>query len=133
MGNEKKASRTFRARLTAQGYEQVDGEHYDKDTTAAPVVNETMIRIVFIMIIMTGWYAKLLDVHGAFLHSEFEEGTQIFMEVSEGFKTFYPSDCYLLLLKTIYGLKQDAFAFWVELLKAFYDMIYKQSKADPCL
>ena len=42
------ARRTFRARLTAQHYEQVDGEHYGKDTTAAPVVNEATIRILYL-------------------------------------------------------------------------------------
>ena len=130
---KKKANRTFRARLTVRGYEQVDGEHYDKDTTAAPVVNEAMIRIIFILMIMSRWYAKILDVHGAFLHGKFEEGTKLFMEVPNGFKTFFPGDVLLLLLQSIYGLKQAVFAFWVELLKAFYDMCYKQSKADPCL
>ena len=42
------ARRTFRARLTAQRYEQVDGEHYGKDTTAASVVNEATIRILYL-------------------------------------------------------------------------------------
>ena len=52
---KKKANKTFRVRLTALGYEQVDGEHYDKDTPSAPVVNEATIRIVFILMIMAGW------------------------------------------------------------------------------
>ena len=37
-----------------------------------------MIWIVFILMIMAGWYAELLDVRGAFLHGEFEEGTHVF-------------------------------------------------------
>jgi hypothetical protein len=37
------------------------------------------------------------------------------------------------LLKTIYGLKQAAFAFWKALLKAFKAMDFERSKADPCL
>ena len=45
---KKMARRTFRARLTAQRYEQVDGEHYGKDTTAASVVNEATIRILYL-------------------------------------------------------------------------------------
>jgi ribosomal protein S28E/S33 len=49
---------------------------------------------------MTGWYAELLDVKVAFLHGEFDEGT-----------TIYRNDVILLLLKTIYGLKQAAYAF----------------------
>jgi hypothetical protein len=36
---KKKANGTFRARLNARGYEQIDGEHYDEFTKAAPVVN----------------------------------------------------------------------------------------------
>ena len=89
---KKMASGTFRARLIVKGYEQVGGKHYDKDTKAAPVVNKVMIRIVFILMIMAGWYEELLDVPRAFLHGEFEEGTQLFMEVPNGLKTFFPSD-----------------------------------------
>ena len=39
----------------------------------------------------------------------------------------------LLLLKTIYGLKNAAKAFWKELLKAFGAMKCKRSDADPCM
>ena len=84
---KKKASGTFRARLTVQGYEQVDGEHYDKATTAAPVVSEATIRIVFILMIMASWYVELLYVCGAFLHGKFEERTEIVMELDQ--KTYW--------------------------------------------
>ena len=92
---------TWAMKKKASSYEQVDGEHYDKDTTAAPVVNELTIRIVFLLMIMAGWYAELLDVCGAFIHGKFKKGTQLFMEVPDGCKTFYPSDCFMLLLQTI--------------------------------
>ena len=39
----------------------------------------------------------------------------------------------LLLLRTIYGLKNAAIAFWRELLMAFKHMNFMRSKADPCL
>ena len=55
------------------------------------------------------------------------------MEVPQGFERFYPQNTVLLLLKTLYGLKQAALAFWRELLKAFHHMKYGRSKADPCL
>jgi hypothetical protein len=38
------------------------------------------------------------------------------MDVPEGFERFYPSNVVLLLLKTIYGLKQAAYEYWLELL-----------------
>jgi hypothetical protein len=39
----------------------------------------------------------------------------------------------MLLLQTIYGLKQAAMAFWRELVKALTDMNFKRSAAYPCL
>ena len=40
-------------------------------------------------------------------------------KVPEGFEYIYGSDVVLMLLKTIYGLKNAAKAFWNELLRAF--------------
>jgi hypothetical protein len=39
----------------------------------------------------------------------------------------------LLLLKTLYGLKQAAVAFWKQLIMAFASMLFVRSKADICL
>jgi hypothetical protein len=107
---KKKANGTIRARLNARGYEQVDGEHYDENAKAAPVVNEATIRIVLILMIMTDWHAEAVDVKGAFLHGEFEKGRRIYMEVPQGFEEYYPPNTVLLLKKTLYGTKQAAMA-----------------------
>ena len=40
---KKKSNGTLHARLNACGYEQVDGEHYDKDGVASPTVNLTTV------------------------------------------------------------------------------------------
>jgi hypothetical protein len=53
------------------------------------------------------------------------------MEVPQGFERHYKRNDVLLLKQTIYGLVQAAYAFWRELVKAFYDMRYMRSKADP--
>jgi hypothetical protein len=47
---KQKSNGVFRARLTARGYEQVDGEHYDEDSKAVPVVN--MITIYLVMVLL---------------------------------------------------------------------------------
>lgn len=130
---KKKASGRFRARLNARGYEQVDGEHYDEDAKSAPVVSEATIMIVFILMVMAGWVAHVIDVKGAFLHGVFEKGRKVYMEVPQGFEKFYPGNVVLLLLKTLYGTKQAARAFWNMLCKAMLVMKYARSKADPCL
>jgi hypothetical protein len=130
---KKKASGTYRARLNARGYEQIDGEHYDEDSKAAPVVQLATIFIVLILTVVMSWHAILLDVRGAFLHGKFEKDRKIYMDVPQGFERFYPLGVVLLLLKTLYGTKQAAKVFWLVLLSAMNDMEFKRSKVDPCL
>jgi len=130
---KRKANGDLRARVNARGYEQVDGVHYDEDAKFAPVANEATIHIVLIMVVMAAWCAEIIDVNGAFLYGTFEKGRKVYMEVPRGFEAFFPLNCVLLLLKTIYGTKQAARAFWLKLLEAFRAMRYTRSKADPCL
>ena len=98
---KKKASGVYRARLNARGYEQIDGEHFDKDTKASPVVALMTIMIILILMIMAGWYGSLTDVHGAFLKGHFGPGEQLHMHVPQGFEKYYGSNVVLLLLKRI--------------------------------
>ena len=130
---KKKSNGTFRARLNARGYEQVDGEHYDGDSISSRVANEVSIRVVLTLMVMGSWYAEILDVKGAFLHGEFEDEESIYMKKPEGFEHIYSAGMVLLLLKTIYGLKQAAKAFWTRLLIAFAQMYFKRNAADPCI
>jgi hypothetical protein len=130
---KKKSNGTYRARLNARGFEQVDGEHYDSQTKAAPVVNEATIFIVLILMVMGDLYGELMDVCGAFLNGEFSRGEVIYMSVPQGFEKYYGKDVLLLLKKTIYGLKQAAYAYWVVMLKAIKKIGLERSKADPCL
>ena len=128
---KKKANGTFRARLNARGYEQVEGEHYNIE---APVTSDVTIRIVLTLMLMADWEGEILDIQGAFLHGLFKDNEQLFMEIPEGFEKYYnPNTELLLLLRTIYGLKNAAMAFWKELLKCFKSMGYEKSSADPCL
>ena len=131
---KKKANGTFRARLNARGFEEIDGVHYDGASVAAPVTNELSVRMMIVLMLMSAWSALVTDVKGAFLRGEFEQGTpKMYMHIPEGFKEFYPTGYILLLLKTIYGLKEAAMAFWKQMLKAFGYMRFLRSNADPCL
>jgi hypothetical protein len=130
---KKKANGTYRARMNARGYEQVDGIHYDENSKAAPVANEIVIRMIMVLIVMASWWAELLDVRGAFLTSEMDPENRCYLKVPEGFEKFYPSNVALKLLKTLYGLKQSAYEFWKMLVMAFKHMTYERSKVDPCL
>ncbi len=85
------------------------------------------------LMIMASMLAYVVDVKGAFLHVEFENGEIIHMKVPRGFEKDFPEGSVLLLKKCLYGLKQAAKAFWRQLLRAAIAMGLKQSTADPCL
>jgi hypothetical protein len=121
---KKKSNGTYRARINARGFEQVDGEHYDIDTKSSPVTSLVTIRIVMTLIVMMSWAAHLMDVHGSFLKGKFRDGEIIYMKVPQGFEKLYPKNVALLLLRTIYGLVQAALAFWQETVAAFGYMNY---------
>jgi hypothetical protein len=46
---------------------------------------------------------------------------------------WYGEDAFLLLRKTLYGLKQAAYRFWIYLLAVVRKLKFTRSKADPCL
>ena len=64
---KKKANRDFRARITARGFLQEEGVHFRGDSTAAPVTNETTIKLVLIMLTLAEWEGHVIDVKGALL------------------------------------------------------------------
>jgi hypothetical protein len=55
------------------------------------------------------------------------------MGVPKGFEQYYPLGWLLILLHTIYVLKQAAKAFFVDAEKVLEYMDYEQSKAELCL
>jgi hypothetical protein len=122
-----------RARMTARGYEQVNGEHYSETDKSSPVVAELTIKMIFMLIMVAGWYAELVDVRGAFLNGHFEPEHTMYLHVPKGFEQYYPTNVVLLLLKAIYGTKQAAIQFWKLLCIVFSEMGYARSAADPCM
>jgi hypothetical protein len=70
---KKKAHGTFRVRINACGYKQVDGQHYDSHKISTPVTNDVKIRIVLTLMIMAScWVSEIFNVKGAFLHGDFD-------------------------------------------------------------
>ncbi len=82
---------------------------------------------------MANWQGQIVDIKGAFLNGEFEDGKVIYMKVPQGFEKFYLDEVVLKLKKCIYGLKQAMMAFWRQLLLCMKSMGMMQSTADPCL
>jgi Reverse transcriptase (RNA-dependent DNA polymerase) len=131
---KKKSNGVFQVCVTAQGFEQIDGEYNDSMDIASPVVLELTICIVLILIMMAGWYAMvIMDVIGAFLLGDFNPKHKMYMRVPKGFQKFYPEGVVLLLLKKLYGAKQTAMAFWRKLFSVLFRSNLKRSQAVPCL
>ena len=130
---KKKASGRYKARLNECGYMQKDGENYDSDDTAAPVVNEITLRVVLAIMLIMRLLGIFFDIKGAFLCGKFTNGNPMFIEVPKGCEKFYPNNIFFELLATLHGLKQSKFAFFIEVLRIMKVMGYKRSKADPYL
>jgi len=130
---KQKADGTKRARLNARGFEQIPGEHYSETGVSSPVVNEASIFMLLTLLVMARLYGELNDFKGAFLNGHFTNGEKLYMRIPEGFEAYYPIGILLLLLKTIYGLKQSAFEYWRALFQALKGVGLKRSKADPCV
>ena len=95
-------------RLNACGFRLVDDQSYNSENMHAPVTNNVTIRLVMVLMLMSGLVAHIVDVKGAYLHEKIEEGEKVYMKVTEGWEHFYLSSAILLLLRTIYVLKQAA-------------------------
>jgi hypothetical protein len=142
---KKKSNGKFCARINARGYEQVDGEHYDKDDVASPTVNVVSVRIIMVLLLLMHGYAYLVDVNGAFLLGGFETDQntklprKVHMKIPEGLAKFMPKWCdpsfewLWELLATLYGTKQAAKRFWLLLVSLMTKMGFKLNRIDPCV
>ena len=128
-----KANGTYRARLTMRGYEQIPGIHYDPAWVSAPVTSAVTVRVVLVLLLMMNGYAHIVDVCSAFLLGLFDNEERIYASVPQGWEDKFPPSVVLLLLKTVYGLKQAANCFYRLLVSIMTVLTYKKSFADPCL
>jgi hypothetical protein len=92
----KKSNGTYRAILNTLGYDKIDGNHYESIILSPTVTNDATIMIIMVLMIIFKWSEQLVDVKGVFLYGNSKDVEEIYMEVSEGFETFYGA--YVLLL-----------------------------------
>ena len=131
---KKKSNGQFRARLNMRGFEQQDGDHYDSASISSPVTNDVSIRVLLTIMLMANMNAYIVDVQGAFLHGEFDNGEILYCKIPEGFRDAYdPTVERWKLLKTAYGLKQAARMFWNKIVKVMNQMGFTRSVGDPCI
>jgi Reverse transcriptase (RNA-dependent DNA polymerase) len=85
---KKKLNESYRARINARRFEQLDGLHYNSSATSSPVTNNTTIRVIFTLAMLAGWKGYVIDVKGAFLNGRFDKGEELFLKVPQGFEQF---------------------------------------------
>lgn len=107
--NEQGIISRYKARLVAQGHQQVRGISYDE--TFSPVVNFSIIRLFFsILVSLYKWTHLQLDVKAAYLYAPLTE--EIYMKQPQGFAE---NSQVCLLKKAIYGLHQSGRNWYFEL------------------
>jgi hypothetical protein len=130
---KKKSNGTLHGRINVSGFKQIKGQHYNALSISAPVTNGMTIKLVLMLMLASGGIDYVVNIKGAFLHGEFNDGEKINIKIPLGFEEFYDNDTVLLLKKCHYGLKQAAMAFYRKPLAAATKIGLKPSSADPCL
>ena len=118
-----------KARLVAKGYSQQFG--FDFDETYAPVVRIEHVRILFSLAAFFNLPLIHLDAKNAFLHGNSDFA--IYVKQPPGFENPAHPDSVLLLLKSLYGLKQASRIWYLALYDAIINLGFESSKFDPCI
>lgn len=117
----------IKARVVALRYRQQYG--VDFFDTYALVANINSIRIVLAICCRNGYIIAQIDVDTAFLNAELNE--DVYMEPPEGLEV--DDDVVCLLQKSLYGLKQAAFA-WNKMIHEYLVQIgFAACAVDQCI
>ena len=113
---KKRSNGTIRGRCNTRGFKKIDGQHYDGSSIHTPVTKSASIRILLTLTLTSNLKAEAVDVKGAFIKGDVENGEEIHIKIPQGWEHNYKDDEVLRLKYCLYGLKQEAVAFWRQLL-----------------
>ena len=119
----------FKARLVAQGYNQIAGLDYGE--TYAPVANLGTITLLFHLSVIQGLELRMLDFQGAFLHSIMPKEYPVFIKPPYGYAITQGKS--IRLHKSLYGTKNAGHLWWKDVCAAFKDLNFIQSTNEQCL
>ena len=83
---KRKSNGIYRAKINMRGNEKEYGEHYDSTSISSPVTDDVSIRVMLTLILITGMQAYIVDVKGASLIGEFDNGEELYCKIHEGFE-----------------------------------------------
>ena len=98
---------SYRARLVAQGFSQVEGVDYLYDDTFAPVARMETSRALCALAASKDWEIGQMDVKSAYLYGRMDEGEDIYLRPPQGIQLGNIKPGQVLKLQAcLYGLKQ---------------------------
>jgi len=116
----------YKARLCARGFRQVQGVDFDE--VYAPTIHWSTIMYVLNLTLFRGWSMMQYDVDGAFLNAHLSH--TIYLRLPRGFER--PGKL-LLLLRSIYGLRQASRAWYMMFRDLLLSIGWQRSAVDWCL
>ncbi|KAJ9561765.1 hypothetical protein OSB04_006925 [Centaurea solstitialis] len=123
------ASKTYKARLVAQGYRKEEGIDYDE--TFAPVARLEAIRLFLAFAAHMNFKVFQMDIKNAFLNGKLNE--EVYVAQPPGFVDPKFPDHVYKLNKALYGLKQAPRA-WYDTLSTFLlSKGFERGKIDSTL
>lgn len=110
-----------KARLVARGDKQIKGKDYKY--TFSPVARFTTVRVPIVMAAAKDWPIHQLDINNAFPHGFVDE--ELYMQPPPGY--IVPSGMVCKLRRSLYGLRQSARQWNIELTKHLIEKGFVQS------
>ena len=126
-----KTDNTYKARLVAQGWNQVHGR--DCGGTYAPVCRLQSIRMVLAIAAELNLEVRQLDVKTAFLYADIEE--EVYVKTALGFETTNKDGVQLVMKlgKSLYGLAQSPRSWWKTIDPKLIEIRFVPLKSDSCV
>ena len=112
----------------ARGDKQIKGKDFKH--TFSPVARFTTIRVIITLAAAKQWHLHQLDINDAFLHGYINE--EIYMSPTPGYTKALPGQV-CRLKRSLYGLKQAARQWNIELCKFLLEYGFVQSSQDSSM
>jgi len=119
----------YKAWLVAKGYSQEFGFDYDK--TYISIVRIEHVHILFAFATFFNLPVIHLDTKNAFLHGESD--FTIYIQQPPGFESKAHPKAIFLVLKSLYGLKQAAWIWYLALYDAVINLSIVSSEFNACI
>ena len=120
---------SFKARLVAQGFSQIEGIDYTN--AFAPVSNLTSIRVILAIVAHFDLELDQMDVKSAYLNGKID--VVLYMKQPEGFIVKGKENYVCKLLRSLYGIKQAGNIWNHDLHNTLVTLGFTRLKSDACI